>query len=250
MPWWLDDPFRTWKGVPKKNGSMVGFFGRGFFTPQKKRELFWAARWSTQKKTWDPSRRCGLTIHCQFPGSYHHPVASDRVPQRNGWMLALWEETWNLFIVAKWHWKYFLQRFTPVCDHVKTRLGGHAKIWDMALLLDVYFRSTLRFTHVIFHKQHQKSHQNLNSNLCLKKLQYSSQSPFKKISTPQSPFSPYNLGVWLINSLHRSTTTTLRPSKHRWSSNTQGEGLRKPSLVNQHPPKRPPLRNRGLIRPY
>ena len=74
------------------------------------------------------------------------------------------EEAWNLFIVAiwmfpkivvppkhpkmlifsrkthdcwvplflenpcKWHWNYFLQRFTPVCDHVETRLGGHAKI--------------------------------------------------------------------------------------------------------------------------
>ena len=79
--WWLDDLYRTWKGLPFQSGSIVGFFGGVFTPPKKNGDCFEQLPGQLKKKNevfpLDPSRRCGLTIHCQFPGSYHRPATSD-----------------------------------------------------------------------------------------------------------------------------------------------------------------------------
>ena len=210
MTWW---PFSDLEGGSKtKAVRWLDFLEGDWLHPQKKKQgLFWAARWSTQKQTWDPSRRCGLTIHCQFPGSYHHPVTSDLFcSETDGcWRCAcvFWGKRLATFYRCEVALELLSPRIHSCMWSCQNEVWGHAKIWDMALLLDVYFRSTLRFTYVIITNNIKKSHQNLNSNLCLKKLQYSSQSPFKKISKSQSPFSPYNLELWQI-----STSDTGKPA--------------------------------------
>lgn len=140
---------------------------------------------------WDPSQRCGLTIHCQFQGSYHRPVTSDLFAAK--WMDV--SVLCGCFFGGRG-----LESFFSLLSGIGTIFSkdsllyviiskpGWVACWNLrhGHEWDVYFRSTLRFTYVIFHKQHQKNAIKISTlTFALKKLQISSQSPFKKISKSQ-----------------------------------------------------------------